>query len=264
MSNSLSDSRVRRDRSPITRAVVVVPVHNEERLLPSCLAALDVANRVVTARTPAVDVETIVVLDACTDASWRVVSPHVTTLTCSARSVGVARREGFAHSARRERDAGWEETTWFATTDADSEVPPDWLVTHLAAAAEGADAFVGTVVPNGWDNWPTTVADMFADRYVADEGHHHVHGANLGMRADVYRRVGGFSARTGDEDVDIVRRLLSSGARVCRSPRSPVATSTRRDGRTDAGFAHYLRRLEILAGTPADPRKIPENSEVSR
>ncbi|WP_287016511.1 glycosyltransferase [Gordonia sp. (in: high G+C Gram-positive bacteria)] len=244
----MTDVHVLDDHSPMERAVVVVPAHNEELLLTRCLTALTVAADAV-----AVEVEIVVVLDACTDASSRLVPAHITALTCSARSVGAARRAGFAYAASHDRQSTPDEhVTWYATTDADSEVPPDWLATHLSAAADGVDAFVGTVVPDGWADWPSSVAELFAARYLPDDGHHHVHGANLGFRADTYRRVGGFAPRTGDEDVDIVRRLMASGARVRRSARSPVATSTRRDGRTDAGFAGYLQRLEILdRATPA-------------
>ncbi|MXP21559.1 glycosyltransferase [Gordonia sp. HNM0687] len=265
----MTDFHVRSDHSPIERAVVVVPAHNEEVLLPRCLAALEVAAEAVGA-----DVEIIVVLDACTDASWQAVPAHVSSLTCSARSVGAARRAGFGYAAHPDRArAHSEQTTWYATTDADSEVPPDWLRSQLEAAAEGVDAFVGTVVPVGWDDWPSSVAGLFADRYRADDNHHHVHGANLGFRADAYRRIGGFAPRTGDEDVDIVRRLMASGARVRRSGRSPVATSTRRDGRTDAGFAGYLQGLEILCRRSTHDRRLhdrhpadrhPHDSEVAR
>lgn len=247
----MTDSHVRSDHSPIERAVVVVPAHNEELLLPRCLAALEVAASAVAA-----DVEIIVVLDACTDATRQVVPGHITALTCSARSVGAARRAGFAYAAQPDRArVHSERTTWYATTDADSEVPPDWLQSQLDAAAAGVDAFVGTVVPIGWDDWPSAVVGLFTDRYRADDDHHHVHGANLGFRADAYRRIGGFAPRTGDEDVDIVRRLMASGARVRRTARSPVATSTRRDGRTDAGFAGYLQGLEILCRRSAHDRR---------
>ncbi|WP_202421805.1 glycosyltransferase [Gordonia sp. SID5947] len=230
------------DEPAIERIVVVVPAHNEERLLPACITALDDAMRAV-----AVPTELVVVLDACTDGSARLVPAHVTTVVSSARSVGAARRIGFDRHLGLARP----ERTWFATTDADSEVPPDWLATHLGAAGRGAEAFVGTIVPKNWDNWSARTATMFGDRYQPGEGHVHVHGANLGVRADWYRRLGGFVARTGDEDVDLVRRLEAAGARIARSGRSPVTTSTRIDGRTDAGFSSYLQRLEIL-GRQAD------------
>ncbi|WAC57807.1 glycosyltransferase [Gordonia sp. SL306] len=229
------------------RVVVVVPAHNEERLLPACIAALDDA----TSRV-AVPVELVVVLDACTDGSAGLIPEHVTTVIGTARSVGAARRSGFAPYL----DVPHAHRTWFATTDADSEVPPDWLATHLDVAGRGADAFVGTISPKNWDSWSPHTALIFGDRYLPGDGHFHVHGANLGVRADWYRRVGGFAARTGDEDVDLVRRLRAAGARIDRSGRSPVTTSTRAVGRTDAGFAAYLNRLETLGRQDPPERKV--------
>ncbi|MGC4960626.1 glycosyltransferase [Gordonia sp. DT218] len=222
-------------------------MHNEERLLSACIAALDDAVGRV-----AVPVELVVVLDACTDGSARLVPEHVTTVIGTARSVGAARQSGFAPHL----DLPLADRTWFATTDADSEVPPDWLETHLDVANRGADAFVGTITPKNWDSWSTHTSVMFGARYLPGEGHVHVHGANLGVRADWYRRVGGFAARSGDEDVDLVRRLRAAGARIDRSGRAPVITSTRADGRTDAGFATYLQRLEALGRQDPHTRKV--------
>ena len=225
--------------SRIARVVVVVPAHNEERLLPSCLAAIDRA----AAEIPDIEVAVEVVLDACTDATSRVIPPHVGTVIRSTKSVGAARRAGFARHLQADVDG----RTWFATTDADSEVPADWLVSHLASADRGSDVFVGTIRPKSWESWSPHTAELFEQRYDADDGHHHIHGANLGVRADAYRRVGGFAEVSGNEDVDLVRRLLTMGAVVDRSARAPVLTSTRADGRTDTGFAAYLYRLEVLA-----------------
>jgi GT2 family glycosyltransferase len=216
----------------------VVPAHNEERLLPACLASIDRATGELD-----IPVTVTVVLDACTDTSRRVVPAHVGVLERETKSVGAARRAGFAPHL----EAAATADTWFATTDADSEVPQDWLVRHIESADAGSDVFVGTVRPTSWESWSPSVAAMFAERYVSEDGHHHVHGANLGVRADWYHRVGGFAERSGDEDVDLVRRLRSRGAAIDRSGRASVLTSTRADGRADTGFAAYLYKLEVLA-----------------
>ena len=50
-----------------TSVHVVIPVHNEEDLLQSCLDAIQCAT--ATARDLGIDVRTVVVLDACTDRS---------------------------------------------------------------------------------------------------------------------------------------------------------------------------------------------------
>ena len=48
---------------------VVVPAHDEEELLPRCLAAIEQAVAQVRRRTQPPHVEVTVVLDACTDGS---------------------------------------------------------------------------------------------------------------------------------------------------------------------------------------------------
>ncbi|GAB86362.1 glycosyltransferase [Gordonia rubripertincta] len=217
----------------ITDIVVVVPAHNEQTLLPSCLAALDAALAVVR---PSVQV--IVVLDSCDDDSAGAVPDHMTTVHVTARCVGTARRAGFAAASPTPAD-----TTWFATTDADSTVPPDWLVTHVEAADSGADAFVGIVTPDGFDGWPPGTGTMFDARYDARPGHRHVHGANLGVRATAYATAGGFRDLDAHEDVDLVRRLEEADVPIEWGADAPVRTSTRRVGRTADGFASYLREL---------------------
>ncbi|WP_260870321.1 glycosyltransferase [Gordonia paraffinivorans] len=217
----------------ITDVTVVVPAHDEGDLLPACLEALTVAAAAV-----ALPVEVIVVLDSCRDSSASVVPPRFRTLRVEERCVGAARRAGFAAAS-----AGASPTTWFATTDADSTVPPGWLVTHVAAARDGADAYVGTITPDGFDGWPPGTGARFARNYDARTGHRHIHGANLGVRADAYAAVGGFRALSAHEDVDLVARLENAGRPIVWGAHAPVRTSTRRTGRAAEGFAAYLRGL---------------------
>ena len=75
------------------------------------------------------------------------------------------------------------------------------------------------------------------------DGHRHVHGANLGVRASTYFKIGGFQAMTAHEDIDLIRRLEAADAHIQWCGRAPVVTSTRPDGRATDGFSAYLRRL---------------------
>lgn len=217
-------------RSP-GEAVVVVPAHNEQALLPVCLSSLLRAADHVD-----VPVRIVVVLDDCTDGSATCVPPGISVVDVSGRSVGQARKVGF--------DAGeWREETWFATTDADSIVPVNWLSEQLAAAEQGWDVFAGTIEANDWTRWPAEVAERFTMEYMASDGHRHVHGANLGMWASVYFGVGGFALVDRDEDVDLVTRMRLAGMAILWSAQAPVRTSTRPHGRVTGGFADYLGTL---------------------
>jgi hypothetical protein len=68
----------------------------------------------------------------------------------------------------------------------------------------------------------------------------HVHGANLGVRADVYRRAGGLRDLRTAEDHDLWRRLIQLSARTVSTSRIEVVTSSRRVGRAPHGFADSL------------------------
>uniref|UniRef100_UPI003D916CF2 glycosyltransferase n=1 Tax=Gordonia sp. B7-2 TaxID=3420932 RepID=UPI003D916CF2 len=219
---------------PIHSVTVVVPAHNERHTLPQSLDALVAAAAVVS-----VPVEIIVVLDACDDGSASVIPSEVTAVTIDARNVGAARRAGFGAASGTHAAS----VTWFATSDADSTVPQDWLCAHLAAANAGADGYLGTVHPDGFDQWPDDLEVRYFERYSSRPGHHHVHGANLGIRASSYAAIGGFQPLTAHEDVDLVDRLRTSGCPITRCSAAPVRTSTRCASRVDEGFAAYLRKL---------------------
>ncbi|MGJ0118666.1 glycosyltransferase [Williamsia sp. MIQD14] len=234
MTGAAQDSRTA--RPPVSRCVVVVPAHNERDGLPDALAAIDRA-----ATRVSVPVQVVVVADACDDGSETVAARHVQVRTVGARNVGAARAAGFLGFPTRS-------DVWFASTDADSRVPDEWLVSHLRLADAGADAVVGTIVPMDWDHWPHDAAQRFAAQYADRDGHRHIHGANLGVRASVYATLGGFAPLTHDEDVDLVHRLEASTRPIAWSAQAPVFTSTRARGRVPAGFATSLPALLDTSG----------------
>ena len=229
----------------VTRVGVVIPAHDEEVLLPACLAALGVA-----AARAGVPVSVVVVLDACTDgtlAAVRAADPapfgRLEHVACQARSVGAAREAGCRHLIGAGDPAG----LWLATTDADSTVPPDWIVRQLAHASLGARAVIGTVQVADWSQHPPHTGPRYRRRYRARDGHRHVHGANMSMAASAYLAAGGFPAVAAEEDVAMIGRLAARGEPVVWAADLPVITSARLVGRAPAGFAGYLARL---AGGP--------------
>ncbi|WP_327111553.1 glycosyltransferase [Streptomyces sp. NBC_01341] len=226
---------------------VVIPAHNEEALLPAALEAVTRA-----ARHPAVAstrVLTVVAADACTDGT-RAIARRAGALIASldSRSPGQARAAGVSLALRT---LGLDPSgVWIASTDADSEVPPRWLAHQRACAEQSWDAVVGTVRPHGW---PPVLGEAIHDhireydaagRYPGrPDAHPHVHGANLGVRAEAYLHCGGYPALATGEDHALVAALLRSGRRVLRTRRFPVLTSARLTARADDGYARDLRRL---------------------
>ncbi|MFG6401863.1 glycosyltransferase [Microbacterium sp. P04] len=226
---------------------VIVPVHDEEELLARCLSAIEAARERV-----AMTVAVIVVLDACTDRSAEIAAVHaVQTVVIDARNVGRARAAGVAAASELFRELPPEQW-WTAHTDADSVVPPNWLQHQLDLAHHGADVVVGTVRPDFADLTAPQRAAWLA-RHVPGVANGHVHGANLGMRADTLLTAGGFPPLAEHEDVALVDRARALGARVVASDAAGVHTSGRQHGRTPGGYARYLRDDLVTSGGSAPP-----------
>jgi glycosyltransferase involved in cell wall biosynthesis len=220
-------------------AGVVVPARDEAELLPGALAALAVAAAEARARGVAVDL--LVVADSCTDATAALaLAAGVRVLPLAAGSVGLARAAGLRDVVARHRTVPREQL-WLATTDADSRVPPHWLTGHLDLADRGADLVVGTVEVDDWSAHPPYVEALWRAGYDPRDGHGHVHGANVGVRADAYLEVGGFASLDRDEDVALVAAL--GHRRVVRTGGVPVVTSARARSRASGGFADHLAGL---------------------
>lgn len=224
----------------VTAAGVVVPVHDEEELLPRCLAAVRAA--VAGCGVP---VHVVIVLDACSDGSAALaaaageLATSTTLLTADLRCVGAARALGCRVVLDRLGIAG----TWLASTDADSVVPPDWLLCGLAYAEAGYDTVAGTVVVDEWSPHDADVRSAYLAGYQNRWGHRHVHGANLAVSAEAYVAVGGFRPVVCHEDAGLVAELEAAGRAVAWAEDLPVVTSGRTLGRTPGGFSGYLRSL---------------------
>ncbi len=129
---------------------------------------------------------------------------------------------------------------WLAFADADTIVSPDWLSTQLQL---GTDAVCGCVSIEDWQDNGESVRHHYLERYCEQDGHRHIHGANLGVAAAAYVRCGGFLPLQRCEDVALLRALQASGASIAWSAAPRVVTSARRHARVRDGFAGYLRAL---------------------
>ena len=228
----------------VTTVVVIVPVHNEAELLDRCLSALGVA--VATAARRGIRCVIRIVLDDCTDESSLIAEAHAfPTMTISAARVGDARAQG-VEAAMRELRRVPTQRVWIANTDADSAVPPNWIVAQCDLAAAGADVFIGTVRPDFADLGPRHQRH-WVRTHSSGVPNGHVHGASLGIRASIYAAAGGFEAVEEHEDVELVWRCQQLGANLCASAVAEVLTSGRFIGRTPGGYAGYLRaQAEVL------------------
>lgn len=228
---------------------VVIPAHNESRRINATLDSVDAARSTVA---DIVTCSIVVIVDSSHDttesrARLRLTDPPDLVVAANLRCAGAARRlgveAGLAAAGPRPLS-----TVWLASTDADTLVPPHWIERQLAHARSGMAAVAGVV-----DLLADTDSDLrlrrrFDDAYLihADGSHPHIHAANLGVRADAYRSVGGWRPLATGEDHDLWNRLTARGWPTRSAADVTVATSARRRGRAPDGFAADLVALDAL------------------
>jgi glycosyltransferase involved in cell wall biosynthesis len=216
---------------------VVIPAHNEEALIEQCLRSI-----IHAAAHPALEgeqVEIYVVTDSCTDRTPIIArNLNVQVIPIHKRNVGAARASGastaLAQGAR-----------WLSFTDADTTVAGDWLVQQLR---RHTDVVCGVISVEDWTGHSDAVRQNFVDTYCDANGHRHIHGANLGLTASAYRRVGGFQPHTSNEDVALVEALIGVGATISWSAEARVVTSARLDSRAPSGFGAALYAASFRLG----------------
>lgn len=180
---------------------LVSPVRDVESFLPALLAALDVQT------LPRERFEAIFVDDGSRDATadvlraWADADPERRRVLAGPRRGPAAARNVGVAAAR---------APWVAFTDGDVLPEPDWLE-RLLAAADGADAVEGKVVP-----WPPE--DVRPDTHWLENERGGLYvTANMAYRRDLLDRLGGFDESFEDaflEDSDLAFRALDGGASI--------------------------------------------------
>ncbi|QRP49731.1 glycosyltransferase family 2 protein [Amycolatopsis sp. FDAARGOS 1241] len=223
----------------IDAVAVVVPARDEALLLPGCLAALGRS----LARLPAtIERAVVVVADRCTDETAVIARESGARVVPNSQptAIGAVRDLG-CRAALDALPAHDPAKVLLLNTDADTEVSPAWLRRHLDRACRGWHASAG----------PARLSQPFpgsgdaAARYrgIVARDEPNVYGANLAVRADAYRAVGGFGPIATGEDHALWQRLGEAGFHRCHEPAAVVFTSPRRQGRAPGGLADLLREL---------------------
>ena len=221
---------------------VLIPARNEEQLIGRCLHSVLRACRMLP---PAVTCDIVVVSDSSSDdtqliATSLVPQSHGIIVATEAQCVGSAR--ALAAQVALQRCNIRADRCWLANTDADCEVPATWLQQHLSHAEQGWSAVAGIVDVDSFTDHDPGVPERFRTTYLThpDGTHPHVHGANLGVRADAYLAAGGWSPLTTAEDHDLWGRLRRNPQACLADAGLCVLTSGRRFGRAPMGFARAL------------------------
>ena len=223
---------------------VVIPACDEAATIVSCVRsvcrALDELGNPLRSWVA-------VVADACTDDTAQraqtALGPRGEVIESSARAAGAARQIGAQAILRRftciPRDA-----LWIANTDADSSVPTDWIREQLRLAAQGYCGVAGIVGVDFVGGLPHSSLRRIMHDYVVhpDGSHPHVHGANMGVRADAYLDAGGWKELRLAEDHCLWNRIRARNWQTISSSSSRVTTSGRLKGRAPGGFAADMGR----------------------
>ena len=223
---------------------VLIPARNEEELISRCLQSVVSACNELP---PHVTADIVVAVDSSTDGTLeiagRLLIDRGAAIVCEEGVVG--RTRALAAREALNRYHGSLEHCWLANTDADCCVPKSWLLDQLKAASANVDAIAGTVDVDSFQEHNAGIADLFRKTYLihADGSHPHVHGANLGVRADAYVRAGGWGELETAEDHDLWNRLKTTGSRTRSIGHLSVVTSGRVTGRAPLGFAGALLAL---------------------
>ena len=211
-------------------------------------------------RAGEVTIHLCLLLDGCVDDSaaiaeaYRVRSRHVVRIDKVSRdraNAGIARHRAMTMGIDIVGDNGL-----LLTTDADSAPCADWL-RSMMVALDRADVVTGRIIRRGGspnplqDRVETYYDTLFAMRrqldpvpWEAPATHHYAGGANIGVRANVYRALGGFAPLPCGEDARFVDDAARAGWRVRRDSACVVRTSGRRNGRVAGGMASLLGQLD--------------------
>lgn len=248
---------------------VIIPAKDEAATLPAALAALAAQVTEHGQAMLADSFEVIVLANNCQDATAAVVRRyarqfpglvvHVAELCLEgdAAHVGRARRLLMDEACARLEQVG-QPTGIIASTDADTQVAPDWLATIQAEIAVGADAVGGRIITNEKEAGPVALQRIQAhdaayrllcarledlidpaplDRWPR---HHQHFGASLALTVRAYRRVGGLPEVRFLEDEALCQELRRHDLALRHSPRVRVLTSARRQGRVEVGLSWQL------------------------
>jgi glycosyltransferase involved in cell wall biosynthesis len=228
---------------------IVIPARDEQEMLPRCLRSVQNARQVLPSH---ITTDLIVVADQSTDDTFKIAQDFVrrngVVVETDAGCVGAARALGTQRALQRYRGA--PNLCWLANTDADCQVPATWLKDQLAFANAGLAAVAGIVAVDSFAEHEAFVSERFYRSYLihADGTHPHVHGANLGVRADAYLQAGGWQDLSTAEYHDLWMRLQNGRHKRVSDAGLCVLTSGRRIGRAPLGFAGALAAHNGFAG----------------
>jgi cellulose synthase/poly-beta-1,6-N-acetylglucosamine synthase-like glycosyltransferase len=271
---------------------VAIPVKDEAVRLPRCLRALASQRDKLKRSLPTESFRVVIFANNCTDNSAKVARSMSAHLSMPVLVVEAALPPAEAHAGNARRAAMDMAETWLMergpggvilTTDADSEVPADWVANNLAAVDSGADAVLGHIaldeegellpealhrrgcLEGAYETLLTELSSLL-DPIASNPWPHHatISGASLAVTVEAYRRVGRLPRVPLGEDKALVAELLRHDARIRFSPDIQVVTSGRVNGRAPGGVADTLRFRSRDPEAYCDEALEPSHTAIAR
>ena len=263
--------------TPRRDVLIAVPACNEESRLPGCLDAIQAAVEAARRSNLIDHVVLAVAAHRSHDTTAEIASSALAGTTSHRHhssgvvwiydhpaTVGHVRTQLVLEAMHSTGIAS--RRTWLFSTDADTLVPPHWILTGLdRAAATGADLVTGMVDLDRQET-PSIVIDRHDDFVRAgtrpDGTHDHVYAANLMIKMDVFLRLDGFPSVEHGEEHALVAAARAAGSRCVSDSSWRVTTSGRTVGRATHGLAAVLDDLQRSArevmtdGGPASTREV--------
>lgn len=246
------------------QVLVLVPVHNEQRLLGSCLESLS------RMRRGSADAEVIVLLDACTDRSAAICRAHATSFLEFGQSAPLGKARLLTLVGESDLPDRFDAVV---VIDADTIVAPDFLhaiASHPDLQDVAQQGIHGIANPS--DSWLTVLAELLVTiRYQGQLPLRQRAGVAVPLTGNgmcfgrnVVRQHG-LSCRTIKEDLELYVRLALAGVRIVLAPKARVyaqeaaslSSARLQRERWGAGkwqiVAHYGGRM-LTAGLPLRQR----------
>jgi Glycosyl transferase family 2 len=249
--------------------VVAIPVRDEEERLPACLRAVARQRDRLGRPIPPTLVRVVIFANNCTDRSAHLARKLGAGLSLDVRVVEARLPPATSHAGAARRAAMDIAEAWLVewgdkdgvilTTDADSQVAPNWIAENLAAFEAGAEAVLGRIdldeegaylpealhrrgeLEDAYEKLLTELSWLL-DPLEHNPWPHHatISGASLGVTRAAYCRVGRLPRVPLGEDKALVALLSRQDARVRYCSSAHVITSGRTDGRAPGGVADTL------------------------
>lgn len=257
---------------PDLKVCVIIPVKDEVENIPVCLDAL--RTQVVEDGTPFPPnhFEVLVLTNNCQDNSYSVIKEYqkkfpelslfVENIHFSANraNIGTARR--FLMDMAHNRFEFLKKPTGIiASTDGDTKVDRFWLNEIIKEIEKGCDVVGGEIFTKisshslrqyhrldiRYHNLIARLEDLIDPQFYNPwPSHFQCFGASLAVTNDAYERAGRLPSIPFLEDVAFYRALELIDARIRKSTKVKVFTSSRIFGRVEKGFSQQLAWFESL------------------